>query len=210
MFFDGLWTYRSYPELLFANFYRRPDENLQRWDAGLKTSGRRLVAVAGNDAHSNVGINLQDSSGKSLLELHLDPYARSFKLVRVHVLIPKDETLSAETLLKALAAGHCFIGFDLFGDTSGFSFSALDADETRIQGDEIKLNGQVRLEVKTPVRSRIFLIKDGNRVEERTGQTRQEFVIAEKGTYRVEAYLPQLPKPASEQPWIISNPIYVR
>lgn len=210
MFFDGLWTYRSYPELLFANFYRRPDENLQRWDTAVKTSGRRLVAVAGNDAHSNVGISLHDSSGKSLLGLHLDPYARSFKLVRVHVLIPKNESLSAETLLKALAEGHCFIGFDLFGNTSGFSFSALDADETRIQGDEITLNDRVQLEVKTPVRSRIVLFKDGNRVDDRSGQVRQEFVIAEKGAYRVEVYLPQLSKPASEQPWIISNPIYVK
>lgn len=210
MFFDGLWTYRNYPELLFANFYRRPDENLQRWDAAVKTSGRRWVAVAGNDAHSNVGINLQDSSGKSLLGLHLDPYARSFKLVRVHALIPKNETLSAETLLKALASGHCFIGFDLFGDTSGFSFSARDADESRIQGDEITLNNQVRLEVKTPVRSRIVLFKDGSRVEDRTGQNSQEFLVTEKGSYRVEVYLPQLPSTVSEQPWIISNPIYVR
>src|SRR5688572_10042411 len=28
MFFDGLWSYRSYPHLLFANFYRRPKANL--------------------------------------------------------------------------------------------------------------------------------------------------------------------------------------
>ena len=210
MFFDGLWTYRSYPELLFANFYRRPDENLQRWDAAVKTSGRRWVAVAGNDAHSNVGINLQDSSGKSLLGLHLDPYARSFKLVRVHALIPKNDTLSAATLLKALASGHCFIGFDLFGDTSGFSFSARDADESRIQGDEITLKDQVRLDVNTPVRSRIVLFKDGSRVDDRNGQMKPEFVVTEKGTYRVEVYLPQLPLPVGQQPWIISNPIYVK
>src|SRR5215510_5447120 len=25
MFFDGLWSYRSYPDLLFANFFTRPD-----------------------------------------------------------------------------------------------------------------------------------------------------------------------------------------
>ena len=30
MFFDGLWSYRSYPDLLFAHFYRRPDTNLQK------------------------------------------------------------------------------------------------------------------------------------------------------------------------------------
>jgi hypothetical protein len=37
-----------------------------------------------------------------------------------------------------------------------------------------------------------------------------DFVAREKGSYRVEVYLPNLPKPAGDQPWIISNPIYVR
>jgi hypothetical protein len=37
-----------------------------------------------------------------------------------------------------------------------------------------------------------------------------EFQVSEKGIYRVEVYLPQLPLPAGAQPWIISNPIYVR
>ena len=31
MFFDGLWSYRSYPDLLFASFYQRPAEGLKRW-----------------------------------------------------------------------------------------------------------------------------------------------------------------------------------
>jgi hypothetical protein len=37
-----------------------------------------------------------------------------------------------------------------------------------------------------------------------------EYVAKERGSYRVEAYLPQLGKPVGDQPWIISNPIYVR
>ncbi|HKO99403.1 MAG TPA: hypothetical protein VJU86_20555 [Pyrinomonadaceae bacterium] len=210
MFFDGLWSYRSYPELLFANFYRRPSADLQKWDEAIRASGRKLVGVAGNDAHSNVGVSLQDSTGKTLVGLQLDPYERSFRLVRVHALIAQAEGLSTESLLKALLAGHCFIGFDLFGDTSGFRYTASTATENRIQGDEIGLTGQVRLEVRTPIASRIVLLKDGNRVDERTGLKMQEFLVNEKGSYRVEVYLPRLPKPVSEQPWIISNPIYVR
>ena len=31
-FFDGLWSYRSYPDLMFANFFARPTEDLKRWD----------------------------------------------------------------------------------------------------------------------------------------------------------------------------------
>lgn len=210
MFFDGLWSYRSYPDLLFANFYSRPVANLQKWDQAMASRGRSLVGVAGNDSHANVGVSLQDSSGKTLLGVQLDPYERSFRLVRVHALIPRDQPLSSETLLQALHGRHCFIGFDLFGDTTGFSFSASNGTETKIQGDEISSDGQVRLSISTPVTSRVVLLKDGSVFEERSGARKQEFLVTEKGNYRVEVYLPQLPKPVSDQPWIISNPIYVR
>jgi hypothetical protein len=35
-------------------------------------------------------------------------------------------------------------------------------------------------------------------------------VIKEAGNYRCEVYLPQLPHSVRAEPWIISNPIYVR
>jgi hypothetical protein len=210
MFFDGLWSYSSYPDLLFANFYSRPAANLQRWDEAMAKRNRPLVGVAGNDSHANVGISLQDSSGKTLLGVHLDPYERSFRLVRVHALISKHMPLSSDALLQALKAGHCFIGFDLFGDTTGFSFTASNGTETKIQGDEIGADKEVRLLVRTPVTSRVVLFKDGKLFDERSGAKQQEFLVSEKGSYRVEVYLPQLPKPVSDQPWIISNSIYVR
>src|SRR5688572_26767652 len=210
MFFDGLWSFRSFPDLLFANFYRRPTESLKKWDEAILATGGKLVAVAGNDAHANVGISLNDSSGKTLLGLQLDPYERSFHLVRVHILIPKDKPLSSETLLEALANGHCFIGFDLFGDTTGFDFSGSNGIDNRIQGDEIELKDEVRLTASVPVPGRIVLLKDGQPIQDESGIMRKDFMVKEKGSYRLEVYLTQLPKPVGDQPWIISNPIYVR
>jgi hypothetical protein len=208
MFFDSLWSYRSYPDLLFARFYSRPAQNLQKWDEAMSGSGKRLVAVAGNDSHANIGINLIDSSGKTLLGLQLDPYERSFRLVRVHLLIAKDQPLNSETLVAALKAGHCFIGFDLFGDASGFNFGASNGSETKIQGDEIGLLNQVKLQAIAPVPARFVLLKDGRVINESVG-LKMEFVADEKGSYRVEVYLPELPL-VGRQPWIISNPIYIR
>jgi len=210
MFFDGLWSYRSYPDLLFATFYKRPAESLRRWDSAIATRRQRLVAVAGNDAHANVGLSLKDTSGNTLLGLKLDPYERSFRLVRIHVLLPKGATFDSETLRQALGGGHCFIGFDLFSDSTGFRFSGSDANETGIQGDEITLESEVRLSVTTPISSRIVLLRDGNRVQSESGLTRKEFIVTERGSYRVEIYLPQLPGSVGEQPWILSNPIYVK
>jgi hypothetical protein len=197
-FFDVLWSHRSYPDLIFALYLQRPDESLKKWDQALAHA--RLTGTAGNDAHANIGVSLKDSTGKTLLGIQLDPYATSFRLVRLHVLIEQGKTLDATTLMEAVRAGHCFIGFDVLGDTSGFVF---EAENGKIQGDEISLTPETRLRVRTPVPARIVIFKDGAIWTETANQ---DIAITEPGVYRAEIYLPQL----GNLPWIISNPIYVR
>jgi hypothetical protein len=206
-FFDLLWSHRSYRELLFATVYKRPGENLAKWDQLLST--QRLSAVAGNDAHANIGLTLNDSSGKRLLGFQLDPYVTSFRLVKMHVLIPAEIAFDQANLLAAIRSGHCFIGFDVFGDTSGFRFAAVSASETKIQGDAVTLGPNLRLQVSSPVTSRILVLRNGSPLTDDNGVTFKEVEVHEKGVYRVEVYLPQLGSPVGEQPWIISNPIYV-
>jgi hypothetical protein len=205
--FDVLWSQRAYPALLFATFYSKPTENLKKWD--WEVARRRLTATAGNDAHANIGLSVNDSSGKTLVGLQLDPYETSFRLVRLHVLAARDQPLSDVTLMQALKRGHCFIGFDLLGDTSGFSFTAENSAGTYIQGDEVKLPN-TRIHIDLPVSARVVVVRNGEVWRDENGVTSKTFPITEAGAYRVEAYLPQLGKPVGEQPWIISNPIYVR
>ena len=173
------------------------------------TSRRRLVATAGNDAHANVGLSLNDSSGKQILGLKLDPYERSFRVVRTHVLLGKDQPLTREALLNAIAAGHCYFSFDLFADPQGFEFTAQDGSGVTM-GDEIRLAPGLKLAVTLPLSGKVVLFRDGTRVEEESGVTQKEFSVTQAGAYRVEVYLPQLPAPVTGQPWIISNPIYVK
>ncbi|HEX8142389.1 MAG TPA: hypothetical protein VF553_07320 [Pyrinomonadaceae bacterium] len=210
LFFDGLWASRSYPELMFTTFYERPTEALAKWDERIAKKNERLVAVAGNDAHSNVGLSLGDATGKKLFEIKLDPYERSFRIVRNHVLIPRDEPLSTESLLAALRKGHSYISFDLFCDATGFTYTAENRVEKKIVGDEIGLEDGVRLLVNAPVKSRIVLIKDGQRTGEGDATTSKEFFVNQRGAYRVEVYLDQLGASFRARPWIITNPIYVR
>lgn len=208
LFFDGLWSYGSYPELMFANFFARPTENLKRWDEAIAANNRRLVAIAGNDAHSNVGVSVNDAAGKQWLGVKLDPYERSFRTVRMHVLINKDQQLSYASLLEAIALGHCYLSFDIFGDPKGFSFIALGAEQ-KILGDEIDPASGVTLQVSAPLTCRFVLLKDGSAIDQKSGAS-AEFPIKGPGAYRVEAYLDSLPAPVKGQPWIITNPIYVR
>lgn len=210
LFFDGLWSYRSYPHLLFATFYERPGDNLKKWDELMTTRGRKLVAIAGNDAHANVGLSLQDLTGEPLLRIKLDPYERSFRVVRTHVLLEKSLGFSAETLSSALAGGHCYIAFDLFGDATGFRFAAENGAERKIMGDEISLGGGVRLTVTAPAPARVVFFRDGAPVHEASQTSQTELVVNQRGIYRVEVYLDQLGASFRDKPWIISNPIYVR
>jgi hypothetical protein len=206
-FFDVLWSHRAYPDLLFALYFERPNESLKKWDRSLVRA--RLTAIGGNDAHANIGVSLRDSAGKTLAGIQLDPYETSFRFVRLHVLT-NAPALSQEQLLDAIKAGHCFIGFDVFGDSSGFTFEAKTSNQTVIQGDEIPVQNDLRLRVHTPVASRILLFKDGSVVLNESGITTKEIQVTERGVYRVEVYLPQVEKIVGEKPWIISNPIYVR
>ena len=163
-----------------------------------------MTATAGNDAHANIGVSLKDSSGKTLAGIQLDPYATSFRLVRLHVLVEQGKTLDTASLIEAVRAGHCYIGFDFLGDASGFVF---EAENGKIQGDEISLSSETKLRVRSPVPGRIVISKDGAVWVDESGTAMKEVAITERGVYRAEIYLPQLGLTA---PWIISNPVYVR
>ena len=211
LFFDGLWSYRSYPHLLWTRFYQSPEANLRRFDELTAREGRKVVAIAGNDAHANVGISLRELTGKPVLELKLDPYERSFQVVRTHVLLERAQPLNEENLLDALARGHAYVAFDILCDASGFRFTATSGAEQKLMGDEIARNGQeVRFQVATPVNSRIQIIRNGQIVSEAQEASYHGWATNEAGVYRVVCYLPQLPAPLDAKPWIISNPIYVR
>jgi hypothetical protein len=212
LFFDGLWSYRSYPHLLWTRFYQSPEANLRRFDELTATdTNRRLVAIAGNDAHANVGLVFQDLAGHTIFALKLDPYERTFQVVRTHVLVERGAPLDEENLLAALASGHAYVAFDILCDATGFRFTATNGAEQKLMGDEIARSGAgVRLRVTTPVKSRIEIIRNGQVVNEAQEVSSHEWTANEPGVYRVVCYLPQLPAPLDRKPWIISNPVYVR
>ncbi|MBV9925554.1 MAG: hypothetical protein JOZ96_11100 [Acidobacteria bacterium] len=226
MLFDGLWSYWGRPELLFARFYERPAENLRRWDEYNASGAGRAYAFAGNDAHANVGWDWQDEDGRKVFDFKLDPYERSFRLVRIHVYDDRDfynarggdgeEPYDEQYLLGALRRGNFYLAFDVFGDPNGFSFTAAATRGSEswqaVMGGEIPLppDGEVRLKVTLPVQARTVFYRDGQVVHEVPDATRAYLIVKQKGVYRVEVYLDQLGSLLEGKPWIISNPIFVR
>ncbi len=174
--------------LFFPLILDRPDQTLTQWDT--MTQQRRMIGIAGNDAHGLRWTPL----------IRFAPYDLAFACVRTHLIASE---LSAPAVHTALAAGHAFIGFDILGDTSGFTFLLLDGDRVAgFMGDEAPMRDHLSLFIWTPRHSKIHLLRNGQRLT--TAEHHElQIPITEPGVYRIEAFL-------NGEPWIISNPIYVR
>lgn len=207
---DALWSFPAYPELTLANRFKRPDANLQKFDA--VAANKKVTLIAGSDAHSNIGFHLfGDDAGHKFINLKLDRYETIFRLVRTHVLLEKDKPLTEENLLAALKNGGAFIGFDCLSDTRGFSFTAENANDSKTMGEEIsRANGGVNLKIAAAQTARFVILKNGEKVFEQSDAAEINFRADEPGTYRAEVYLDALGAPFDRTPWIISNPIYVK
>lgn len=206
---DALWSYGKYPKQLLAKYFVRPDANLQKYDE--ISANRKITLFSGTDAHSNIGFHLLgDDAGNKLINIKLDDYATIFGLTRAHILLAKDKQFTRENLIEAIKQGNLFVGIDVLGDTSGFSFTAETSAETKIQGDEIALQNVVKLKSSAPQNVRFVLFKNGAKVFEEGGKSEIVFETKEKGAYRVEVYLDELGSPFDKMPWIFSNPIYIR
>lgn len=209
--FDAIWSFPAYPELMLATHFKRPNENLRKFDE--IAARRKINLIAGTDAHSNIGVHLfGDDAGNKGLKIKIDDYATIFRLARQHVLIEKDKPLTRESLVEALKAGGSFVGVDAIGDSSGFSFECVCGDDLVRLGPESSSLSSLKglLQGTSPSRSRFVLFKDGQTILEHTDALEFTFPIKEAGTYRVEVYLDQLGPPFDKIPWIISNPIYIR
>jgi PHP domain len=176
---------------------------LARWDE-LLSQGRQVVAIGGSDAHA-----LHMRLGP--IQRVIFPYEFHFRTVNTHVLTSEalsgDVTRDKKLIYEAMAAGHCYVGYDLPGTTRGFNFTAQGKDKNVIMGDEIPAKGGVTLQAKLPAQAEIRLLKDGNVIQSWKNQLSCTHITSEPGVYRVEAYRRYLGKLRG---WIYGNPIYLR
>ena len=168
----------------------------------LLAKGQRIVAVGGSDAHAR---------HMSLGPIHktIFPYEYHFTTINTHALtsgpLSGKLTEDRKMVYDALAAGHCFIGYDLPASTRGFLFSAHGRESDVIMGDKIALEGAVTLQGKLPSGAEINLIKDGLKIKSCQAEAFTH-ITNEPGVYRVEVYKQFMGK---RRAWIFSNPIYI-
>ncbi|UCE85881.1 MAG: hypothetical protein JSU66_16400 [Deltaproteobacteria bacterium] len=191
LIFDVAHSYDRYPGEVLLQIQERPAWQLRTWDA--LNRERRLVGIAGNDAHQNTRI----------LGRQIDPYALSFRFVTTHVLAASNDEIG---VLSALEHGHAYVAFELLADASGFAFSATNGEVSAIQGDAVKRSPELRIEASAPLAGRIRVLRDGERVAECLCRT-LALAPAQSGAYRAEV---SLRVDDTWRPWILSNPLYVR
>ena len=177
-------------------------ETILRWDE-LTLKGQRVVAIGGSDAHA---LHMALGPFKKIIF----PYEYHFSTINTHVLTPSplngDVHRDRNMVLQALAAGHCYVGYDLPTPTRGFHFSANSNEINAIMGDELLSSGTITFQAKLPSVCEIRLVMNGRVIKEKHGET-LIFISDKKGVYRIEAYKQYLGKLRG---WIFSNPIYVK
>ncbi len=198
------WLHALYYAFQFHRVAVGPyPEALQRWD-GLLAQGRRVVAIAGSDAHA-----LQVSLGP--LRKTLFPYEWHFRAVNTHLLLaaPLQGALGTDrtAIYRALKEGHAFLANDLLASARGFRFAARGNEAQAIMGDEIALDGGVTLQIRLPRKAEIRLLRFGQPVQIWKHHEVAAYTANQPGAYRVEA---RLFRWGRKRTWILSNPIYVR
>ncbi|MGB5048451.1 MAG: PHP domain-containing protein [Caldilineaceae bacterium] len=202
----------------FPHYFTRGPlpEMLAKWDE--LTAQRPVVALGGVDVHAetyNIG---------PIRRCFL-PYAHCARALNTHILAAEpfagpngaanpgqnDPGVAHDRaqVLGALAAGRCWLGYDLVEWTTGFRFQAEHDRGVGVMGDTIgqPSPGQpTHFSVTAPADGTIRLLRGGETVAESQGR-RLEHTDAEPGVYRVEVWKQRWGQPRG---WIFSNPIYVR
>jgi hypothetical protein len=194
-----------------ARLLDRPSEILEQWDYVSRT--RRVVALAGIDAHARLGYGQRTDPDSGGMHLKMPGYEPTFRTLSNHVVV--DAPLSgnavadARQLLESLRRGRVYSVIDGLATPGGLSFSASSGTGQAGIGDAIAIDGDVivRASVVAPPGTAIVLFKNGERVHEVADAPLEMNGGTDPAVYRVEAYVSNSPG-GPPVPWVVSNPIY--
>jgi hypothetical protein len=190
--------------------YHRPTETLARWDR--EASTRPVVGFYGPNMHQNVRI--------FKWEPRFPPADAVMPLASNHVLLREpltgDFQSDRRVVYTAIRNGNLFFALDLLGDSSGFRFSATQEDRSAIMGEALVADVETVFSVRLPriesnSRLDIVVYRDGVEFLRKSGHE-LTFEATRAGAYRVEvlARVPSFFGRGRAEPWIYSNPIYLR
>jgi len=190
----------------------QPSQAVMNWESA--TRRRRVVAIAGVDAHAKIAPRNADP-GDSRFALPFPGYEPSFRVLSVHVrtdrpLSGANAPADAATLMRAIRGGHLYTAVDAVATPPSFEFIASNEHGTVHAGDELGVGGPITLRVRSNAppdfttviwKGAAVLSGDHHEPEFSVGTT------GEPAVYWVEIRATGRPNPLT---WIRSNAIYVR
>ena len=189
----------------------QPSGAVYNWEA--LTRRRRLVAIAGADAHAKLAPRSADP-GDSRYALPLPGYESSFRVLSIHVKPDRpfsgDAATDARVLMRAIRSGHLYTAVDGAATPASFELTATNEHGTVHEGDELGVGGPVTLRVRSNAPPGFTTtVWSGTKLLS-TDHHEQDFTIqapADPAVYWVEIRATGRP---TEVTWLRSNPIYVR
>jgi hypothetical protein len=204
------WTYPLRPLATLARLYRRPAA-LARTDD--MTRSRRVVLMAGADAHARLGFRDGPEPYRNSMFLRAPSYQSAFGVASIRVLLQRplsgNAARDAEALISAIRTGHVHTVVDGLARPAAFEFTATSGGVPGVEGDGVPLADAVTIRVRanTPIDGRIVLFHDGREVD-RVASGDLVYASNRPGAYRAEVWLAGRGD-VEFLPWIVSNPIYV-
>ena len=206
----ALLTYPFKPPASIGSLLDRPDAVMRRWDA--LTLRRRVVGLAGADAHAQLDLSGDDRAHVAVLEVPgYETMFKTFSITAAGVRFAKNAEADSAALLDAIRRGHVYSTVDALAARGAVSFTASRGGTTWQAGDFVPPDGgdvELRVETNAPPGGRVVLFRNGE-VAETSDRTMRHVVPAGTAVYRVEIQLPAAPG-SPPIPWVVTNPIYVR
>jgi len=197
----ALFQYFLRPAPALASILDRPVATLARWDA--LTAHRRVVGLAGVDAHGGIGRGMEEGGKRRAAFGHVPSYEASFRTFTTHAILDQpfagDAAVDARALIASIRNGRVFTVIDAVAE-SGFVDVEPDA------------SGQHWVNYTIPERGELIMVKDGHDSSPlQEGQSGRYRLAEDSATavVRFEVRLPYAPG-TPPVPWLVTNPTYFR
>jgi len=198
----ALFQYFLRPGPALASLLDRPVATLARWDA--LTANRRIVGLAGIDAHGGIGRGLEEGGKRRAAFGHVPSYEASFRTFTTRAILDQpfagDAAMDARALVTSIRNGRVFTVIDALAEP-GFVDVERDA------------GGQYGVDYAVPDGSELIMVKNGHDSsplqEGPTGRYRLSAEDTNFTVVRFEVRVPYAPG-TPPVPWLVTNPTYFR
>ena len=179
-----------FPSLFVIKPYRKV---IKYWDQ-LNETGKRKAAIGSVDCH-------QEKLKKFGIKFKFLAHKSVFKTIRTNILIPVEDEINEQNILKTLKNGNSYIVNYKTGSPYNFYAGVSSGKKSAIFGEEIEFDNKLKYYFRIPKISKVKLFRNGEKIASKYSD-KGYFKITEKGNYRLEIT-------RFGRGWIYTNNIYV-